>query len=195
MGDIIIKKDSKIKIYLSQGEDTAVRIAAKNLCSDIESVCGAYTELTCEKNEAGLIISSLSANKDACRKLPQENGSPYPESYSVFESEGKLYIYGADRRGTVYGIYAFCEYIGVSPWYIFADVPAKKKDRIVIKQGYERNDHPTIPYRGIFINDEEELEAWAKLKMGEKTIGPKTYSLIFEPVSYTHLRYIQGASI
>lgn len=180
MGDIIIQKDSKIKIYLSQGEDTAVRIAAKNLCSDIESVCGAYTELTCEKDEAGLIISSLSENKDAYKKLPQKNGSPYPESYSIFGSEGKLYIYGAERRGTVYGIYAFCEYIGVSPWYIFADVPAKKKDRIVIKQGYERNDHPTIPYRGIFINDEEELEAWAKLKMGEKTIGPKTYSLIFE---------------
>src|SRR5581483_11924700 len=33
-----------------------------------------------------------------------------------------LVIAGADKRGTIYGIYDLSEQIGVSPWYWWADV-------------------------------------------------------------------------
>ena len=45
----------------------------------------------------------------------------------------------------------------------------------MLPEGYEKTDYPSVPYRGIFINDEEELERWAKLHMGEETIGVHTY--------------------
>ena len=41
-------------------------------------------------------------------------------------------------------------------------------------------DYPSVEYRGIFINDEEELEDWVKGHMGEDTIGVKTYEKVFE---------------
>lgn len=36
---------------------------------------------------------------------------------SVYLSEN---LAGSDKRGTIYGIYDFCEKIGVSPWYYWA---------------------------------------------------------------------------
>ncbi len=33
--------------------------------------------------------------------------------------EGILYLAGADRRGTIYAIYDFCQWMGVSPWYFW----------------------------------------------------------------------------
>ena len=76
----------------------------------------------------------------------------------IQEKEGELLIAGTDRRGTIYGIYDFCEWLGVSPWYFFADVPVRRRSEVVIENGYCKVDYPSVEYRGIFINDEEELE-------------------------------------
>ena len=45
-----------------------------------------------------------------------------------------LYLIGADRRGTIYAIYDFCESIGVSPWYFFADVPIREKESFFLEE-------------------------------------------------------------
>lgn len=115
------------------------------------------------------------------------------EAYLMRVQEGKLYIAGSDRRGTVYGIYEFCSMIGVSPWYFWADVPVKEKEEICFSQGFERTDYPSVEYRGIFINDEEELEAWVKGHMGEDTIGVKTYEKVFELLLRLKANYIWPA--
>ena len=44
-----------------------------------------------------------------------------------------------------------------------------------IPEDYEKIDFPSVEYRGIFINDEEELDHWARLHMNEDTIGVHTY--------------------
>ena len=41
--------------------------------------------------------------------------------------EQALVIAGSDKRGTIYGIYELSEQLGVSPWYCWADVPAKQR--------------------------------------------------------------------
>lgn len=102
------------------------------------------------------------------------------EGYLVKEHNGKLYISGADKRGTIYGIYEMSAYFGVSPWYYFADVPVRKKSSIVIPEGFVRSDYPSVQYRGIFLNDEEELEEWAACHTKDGTIGPCIYEKIFE---------------
>lgn len=108
------------------------------------------------------------------------DGKPRKEAYSLQVRDGSLYITGTDRRGTIYGIYTFSEMLGVSPWYFWADVPVKQKDTFTLKGDFEKSDYPSVEYRGIFINDEEELEAWVKNRMGEETIGVKTYEKVFE---------------
>ena len=45
--------------------------------------------------------------------------------------ERALVIAGADRRGTIFGIYEVSEQIGVSPWYWWADVPVVHRDERV----------------------------------------------------------------
>lgn len=61
------------------------------------------------------------------------------ESFTVQENGGNLIIAGSDKRGTIYGIYDFCEKIGVSPWKWWADVKPEKADELYInlpKDGY-----------------------------------------------------------
>jgi hypothetical protein len=95
-----------------------------------------------------------------------------------------LVIAGSDRRGTAYGIFELSKQIGVSPWYYFADMPVKKKDRIFVKSGRYILKSPSVKYRGIFINDEMwGLRPWAMYTHAPaegKGIGPTTYRDIFE---------------
>lgn len=112
--------------------------------------------------------------------LRDEKGNLRREAYLYKVYCGRLVIAGTDRRGTIYGIYELCEALGVSPWYFWADAPIKQRDTFVLGADFVKADYPSVEYRGIFINDEEELEAWVQGYMGESTIGVKTYERVFE---------------
>ncbi|MES2332521.1 MAG: glycosyl hydrolase 115 family protein [Bacteroidota bacterium] len=94
-----------------------------------------------------------------------------------------LVIAGSDARGTAYGVFTLSEKIGVSPWYWWGDVPAKKQTELVITQNDFISSPPAVKYRGIFINDEDwGLQPWAAKTFEPETgdIGPKTYAKVFE---------------
>ncbi len=127
-------------------------------------------------------------------RLRDEEGNLRKEAFLLQEKNGELFIVGSDRRGTIYGIYEFCEkWLGVSPWYFFADVPVRAKQEVEIPSGFVQADWPSVEYRGIFINDEEELEHWVQRYMGEPTIGVKTYEKIFELLLRLKMNYIWPA--
>ena len=66
-----------------------------------------------------------------------------------------ILICGSDKRGTIYGIFALSEYIGVSPLHFWGDVAPCIKEKIVISKNIETiSKEPSIKYRGFFINDE-----------------------------------------
>lgn len=157
-----------INIFLGGKEDAAVVNAASHLADDLECVLGSKIIWTKDPIQADIVI----------RTVPDELINK--EEYHLYVSDGILYIKGADRRGSIYGIYEFSRMIGVSPWYYFGDVPRKRRESIELHDGFSKRDVPGIPYRGIFINDEEELENWAKAGGKESTIGPYTYEKIFE---------------
>lgn len=126
-------------------------------------------------------------------RLMSGTGMLRKEAYQLLVRDGTLYIAGTDRRGTIYGIYTFCQWMGVSPWYFLADVPVRKRRELTLEEGYCVTDWPSVEYRGIFINDEEELEAWVQNYMGEPTIGVKTYEKIFELLLRLRANYIWPA--
>lgn len=66
-----------------------------------------------------------------------------------------LVIAGSDPRGTIYGIYDVSEQIGVSPWYFWADVPAKQNKNIYVLSDKKVQESPSVKYRGLFFNDEQ----------------------------------------
>ncbi len=90
-----------------------------------------------------------------------------------------LVIAGADKRGTIYGIYDLSEHIGVSPWYWWADVPVPHKDALYVMPGRVVQPVPAVKYRGIFFNDEAPcLSGWTKEKLGG--MNHEFYTKVFE---------------
>lgn len=92
-----------------------------------------------------------------------------------------LVIAGSDRRGTIYGIYDVSQAIGVSPWYWWADVEPLPSSTVTVEGALRKQGEPSVKYRGIFLNDEENFSAWSALKMDSgKKVGPETYRRVFE---------------
>ncbi|KAG8859448.1 hypothetical protein FRB91_007848 [Serendipita sp. 411] len=97
-------------------------------------------------------------------------------------------IVGADKRGTIYGIYDFLEQAGVSPWYWWADVPYKPHSKIyALPNASCSHGSPSVKYRGIFLNDEQPaLTDWVIEKFSNGTSASRPpfnrffYSKVFE---------------
>jgi hypothetical protein len=90
-----------------------------------------------------------------------------------------LVIAGADKRGTIYGIYDLSEQIGVSPWYWWADVRIPHEDALYVMPGRVVQPEPAVRYRGIFFNDEAPaLSGWTKEKFGG--MNHEFYTKVFE---------------
>ncbi|MFZ0337131.1 MAG: glycosyl hydrolase 115 family protein, partial [Terracidiphilus sp.] len=90
-----------------------------------------------------------------------------------------LVIAGADKRGTIYGIYDLSEQIGVSPWYWWADVRVPHASGLYVQPGRYVQPVPAVKYRGIFFNDEAPaLSGWTKEKFGG--MNHEFYTKVFE---------------
>ncbi|MCD8119343.1 MAG: glycosyl hydrolase 115 family protein [Lachnospiraceae bacterium] len=184
-------KSAEIKNQSDEAESQSTEIERQ---SDEAKSKGVKTGYQCVETECKIILKTgITADTAGAAKLADEKNGYHREGFSIAVSDGRMYITGADRRGTIYGIYDFCESIGVSPWYWWADVPVKQKDAFEIPDGFLKTDYPSVEYRGIFINDEEELENWVKAHMGEDTIGVKTYEHVFELLLRLKANYIWPA--
>lgn len=187
---VLLKKNKDICIYVSDKESSGVQIAAKNLIRDIELVCGGKASISNKLEECSIVIGTINKEESITKlikdkklsvdSLKKEDGSYHWEGFLQQVVDDVFYIMGTNRRGTIYGIYDLCEEIGVSPWYYWADVPVKKKSLLTIPYDFIKTDWPSVAYRGIFINDEEELDDWAKLHTLDGTIGPTTYAHLYE---------------
>lgn len=103
-----------------------------------------------------------------------------------------LVIAGSDRRGTAYGLMELSRQLGVSPWYWWADVPVKKRDKIFIRKNVVVRDAPKVRYRGIFINDEAPaLSNWSREKFGG--FNHLFYEHVFELMLRLKANYIWPA--
>jgi hypothetical protein len=103
-----------------------------------------------------------------------------------------LVIAGSDKRGTIYGIYELSQQLGVSPWYWWADVPAKQRLSAYVLAGRYASDEPKVKYRGIFINDEAPcFTGWTKEKFGG--VNSKMYAHMFELLLRLRANYLWPA--
>ncbi len=86
-----------------------------------------------------------------------------------------LLIIGSDKRGAAYGVFELSQQLAVSPWYWWADVPAKKNTEVYIRKGAYNYGSPSAKYRGIFINDEAPaFSGWTKEKFDGNKEGKHT---------------------
>ncbi|MDO3695600.1 glycosyl hydrolase 115 family protein [Wenyingzhuangia sp. chi5] len=192
----IYKDQNKAAIlYDSKGDDLD-SIVAYLLSDDIFKVTGYQPKVhTDYKNVEGnvIVIGSLQSELMAAFINKKTINTPFinqSESYlyKTVENPSKkikkaFIIAGTDARGTAFGVFDLSKKIGVSPWNWWADVPAKKSNKLVLNQPEFYSKEPSVSYRGIFINDEDwGLQPWAKYNYEPETgdIGPKTYAKVFE---------------
>ena len=103
-----------------------------------------------------------------------------------------LVIAGADKRGTIYGIYDLSEQMGVSPWYWWADVRVPHHDALFVEPGRYIQPKPAVKYRGIFLNDEApSLTGWVHEKFGG--YNSKFYVHVFELLLRLKANYLWPA--
>ena len=205
----LLQKGKRVRIYCAETENSAVRHAVFSLAEDMKKACGSVVELlgawqgeTSPDTPAVVIVTAgtpwyerqvRGKNRIELDRLKNEEGRLRWEGFLQQVSGEILFLVGADRRGTVFAVYDLCEMLGVSPWYYWADVPIRQKECFLLPADYRKADWPDVPYRGIFLNDEEELEAWAKKHTGDGTIGPETYQKIFELILRLKGNYIWPA--
>lgn len=184
---LLCSEGSKVTISVDDNDNVGVKIAARNLVTDIQKVCAANATIVTQQ-DADIIVGTIGQSK-AIDKLVKSGVidarqlKGKREKYIITTTDNALVIAGSDRRGTIFGIYELSEQMGVSPWYYWMDVPAERHSNVYINKGMFTDGEPVVRYRGIFLNDEAPcLTSWVNNTFGTKYGGHKFYEKVFELV-------------
>jgi hypothetical protein len=177
----LIKAGTPATIVADAQDYPGVLRAAHDLQSDLSSVAGAQAAFTTDTQASGhtaIIIGTLGHSpridrivRDKHLDVSDVTGRWEAYALQVVEHpepgiDRALLIIGADKRGTIFGIYEVSRRIGLSPWTWWADVPVAQRAALYAAPG-RFVDAPVVRYRGIFINDEEPaLGGFARAKFG-----------------------------
>ncbi len=186
-------------VYNDEAEDKATTHALDLLRKDMETVLSVIPQITRDGDgdiwigtlgKSALIQDLIDRKSISVSELEHKR-----EAFmlSVIHIEGKpiLTVVGSDRRGTAYGILEVSRLMGVSPWEWWADVTPCPLKEFTLPEDFKVLQSPSVPYRGIFLNDEDwGLMPWSSRNyepglptIGGRTvgaIGPKTYERIFQ---------------
>ncbi|RRJ29442.1 glycosyl hydrolase 115 family protein [Halocatena pleomorpha] len=203
----IVAGDTIADIYVDEDDHKVANIATADFRDDIERVTGRCPTITGSLDElsgAAVIVGTIghSVGVERCLKVSDVDAGTLADERECFvietvaietvdgplsNVESCVLIAGNDRRGTAYGVYELSKQIGVSPWYWWADVSIAERDAVVVESGTYSFGPPSVPYRGIFLNDEDfGLRPWASETFAPEEaedrpgIGPTTYAQIFE---------------
>lgn len=178
--DFTLRKGEELHIACTSEEQPVVKTAVGMFASDFVAVFSGSTEVG---TEGKIIVGTVGS-----RLLNGVDVSSIRGLHEAFLLEvnrhGQLVVAGSDMRGTAYGILQLSRLIGVSPWVWWADATPTPRDSFMLRQGYHDSQKPSVPYRGIFINDEDDgFRPWAtethEPSAGGR-IGPKTHARVFE---------------
>jgi len=182
----IVANGKAASIYVDAADWKGVIRAANDLGDDVRKVTGVASNVkeSTTPETGSIIVGTIGKSKlidklIADKKIDVSDIKGRWESFVIQTVDGNLIVAGTDKRGTIYGIYDISEKIGVSPWYFWADVPAKKSNELYVKAGRFVQESPKVKYRGIFINDESpSFTGWCSAKFGG--VNSKMYANMFE---------------
>ena len=145
-----IASSGTASIYVEETDDWLANKAATLLQTDIETVTGKKPVIIHDLSggSKNVIIIGTSTGSLLIKKLAGQKKldlSALTGKWEAFQLrtlskpvpgvDKALVITGSDKRGTAYGVLELSKQLGVSPWYWWADVPAKKKETVFIKDG------------------------------------------------------------
>jgi hypothetical protein len=168
-GFTIVNANTTATIYVDPKDWPGVLRAANDLSNDIKDVTGKTPKVISDAKftERNVIIIGTVGRSEIINELVAAHKIDVSAIRGKWESyftqvvrkplpgvDWALVICGSDKRGSIYGIYDLSEESGQSPWYYWADVPAKKHAELHVKAGKFSVGEPSVKYRGIFFNDE-----------------------------------------
>ncbi|MFJ4817847.1 glycosyl hydrolase 115 family protein [Streptomyces sp. NPDC088801] len=205
----LLRDGTAVDVFVDAADDPAVIRAAGDLQADVERVGGVRPRLlhtVPPRAELLVLVGTIGASPvidrligqrrlDVSRVKGRWEASVTQVVDRPLPGVGRaLVIAGSDRRGTVYGVYDTSERIGVSPWYWWADVPVVRRETVTVPAGPLVRREPAVRYRGVFINDEQNLTTWShRTQEPDKHIGPRTYERVFELLLRLKANYLWPA--
>jgi hypothetical protein len=203
----LVQQGAAAPLYVDSQDFPGVIRATDDLKSDIARVTNVTPAVIHQEGGPGanvIIIGTLGKSRLLDRLIQEGRLEAAPiagkwESFIVQVVPNPLpgvasglVIAGSDKRGTIYGIYALSEQIGVSPWYWWADVPVAHRDALFVKPGRHVEGEPAVRYRGIFLNDEAPaLTGWVNEKFGG--YNHRFYVKVFELLLRLKANYLWPA--
>ena len=186
-----------LPIYVAPGEPELLNLAAAAFAGDVERVTGLRPQVihSLDGVREGILLGTLGKSLaiDALAGSGRIDASAIRGKWESAVTVGldhpsaalqrALVIAGSDRRGAAFALFTLSREMGVSPWAWWADVPTRHQDAVCVDFGVSVQGEPSVPYRGIFLNDEDwGLRPWAAKKMDPElhNIGPHTYRQVFE---------------
>jgi hypothetical protein len=180
----LVDEGAAAPLLISSQETPGVLRAARDLRADIGRVSSIEPEITLDAPVAAshtlVLIGTLGKSPliDELASAGKLDVSELRGRWEMFITEAveqplpgvprALVIVGSDPRGTIFGMYDLSRQIGVSPWYYWDDVPARRRSALYVLPGRHSQGEPAVQYRGFFINDEDPaLGTWAR-----NTFGP-----------------------
>lgn len=142
-------------------------LEGKDISGGRQGGCGTDTVIFCATLGKSPLLSKLVQKH--MQKMPASEGmsevseiAGKREVYKIFLAEDPfpevrqaLVICGSDKRGTIYGMFALSEYLGVTPLVYWGDSVPKRREQPVIREDIcTVSKEPSVFYRGFFINDE-----------------------------------------
>lgn len=180
---------SPVSYSVSRNADPVVGVAVDMLGSDLLEV----TDQALTKGSAStatIRIVQYDKERTNLRKLGVPAGIAdslrfVKEAFYVGTHGKQIIVVGSDARGTAYGTLEISRLAGVSPWIWWGDAKPEKKSRLELPEGYSTFQHPSIEYRGLFLNDEDwAFRAWSTQTFSPQenpeTISADTYREIFK---------------
>ena len=204
-------------IVVSKDEWTGVQRAVGDLSQDVGRVVGVngtvvtYNSTFSALSTAPIVIAGTVGKSSLIQSLIQAGKINVDQIRGQWESyqiqlvanpldgvSSAVVIVGADKRGSIYGIYDISEQMGVSPWYWWADVPATPQQSIYVQNATKVQPSPSVKYRGFFLNDEQPaLTNWLNTRYLPGKYGAGFnhlfYSTVFELLLRLRANYMWPA--
>ena len=196
----LVEEGRPVKLLVEICAYEGVKRIAGTIAEDIRKVTGQKPEIVTEReygertDRADRVILCATVGKSALLEELERSGMidlsavrGKREVYQIRLQEGSpacagelLVICGSDKRGTIYGMFALSEYIGVSALCYWGDVTPRRNPDIVVGREIETvSKEPSVMYRGFFINDEWPcFGTWARAHFGGT--NAECYERVFE---------------
>jgi hypothetical protein len=178
--NIVLAKDG-FTIVVAAGETPAVLLAVEALRRDFQGVLGfkpsVQSTLPSPATAPVLVIVNRQTAAVPALDRPRKPLDGF-ESHRVYADADarRVYLEGADARGTIYAIYTFSEHLlGVPPLHYWSSWRPAPRDAVVVPGDYDRFFRsPQVRFRSILPGDTDFFSPWLKRDPGHDNIWLET---------------------